>query len=405
MKQYKWIKYAQQNNKNIIFSGDWELPPEIIKILDIEHNSIYHEESVLRHTEEVVKTIISINYENIFGPIIPRNLNKQKVLSDIRNILITASVLHDIGKQNKASNFICDRCEAHTVDMECKNCGNKDPNKFKRKIKYICKNCEKMGKFSHSNKPICQICGNAARNNEEILELFRIIPNQQFIDHETEGWRIAGQFMQNVPKEYQFIIRLLIKNHMQFGQLMINGEQAIKDRCLAIEKLLNKIKINYNWITPEIFFKMSAILAIADHTSRQQRMTTPIIQINQLLNMFNITNLDIANSYTLDDIPREKLIEIIPELIQKFYTKYKEIINGPVVKINDKKDSESLLFDAFDPDVFKKITLINQILQEHQCNFEVNRNTTKEELIDILITENKEGIAKYIFEIIDSEGV
>ncbi len=177
MKQYKWIKYAQQNNKSIIFSGDWELSPEIIKILNIEHNSIYHEESVLRHTEEVVKTIASINYENIFGPII-NSPNKSQILSDIKNILITAAALHDIGKQNKASNFTCNKCGAHTMGTECKNCGNKDPNKFIQKVKYICRNCEKNGKFSHSNKPMCQICGNAAKNEEEVHELFKIIPNQ-----------------------------------------------------------------------------------------------------------------------------------------------------------------------------------------------------------------------------------
>lgn len=147
MKQYNWMRYAQQNNRSIILSGDWELSPEIIKILNIEHNSIYHEESVLRHTEEVVKTISDIDYESIFRTIIPNNLDKQKILSDIRNILITAAALHDIGKQGRASNFTCNKCGEHTFGTECKNCGNKDPNKFSQKIKYVCKNCEANGKI------------------------------------------------------------------------------------------------------------------------------------------------------------------------------------------------------------------------------------------------------------------
>ena len=40
--------------------------PEV-KLLNIEHNSIYHEESVLRHTEEVVKTVAAIDYEDILA--------------------------------------------------------------------------------------------------------------------------------------------------------------------------------------------------------------------------------------------------------------------------------------------------------------------------------------------------
>lgn len=406
MKQYNWMRYAQQNNRSIILSGDWELSPEIIKMLNIEHNSIYHEESVLRHTEEVVKTISDIDYESIFRTIIPNNLDKQKILSDIRNILITAAALHDIGKQGRASNFTCNKCGEHTFGTECKNCGNKDPNKFSQKIKYVCKNCEANGKFSHSNKPICPICGSSAKNNEDVETLFRIVPNQQFIGHESEGWQIASQFMQNVPEEYQFIIRLLIKNHMQFGQSMISDEQGIRDRFSSIKKLLNKIDINHNWVTPEIFFKMSAILSIADHTSRQQGASTPITEINQLLNILGINNnLEITDSlYSIDAIPREQILEILPELIQRFYSKYEEAIDGPIVKTDSEKDSVPI-FDALDPDIFKKITLINQFLQDNQCNFEVKRGTLKKELIEMLDAEDKKELMKDIFKIISSKGV
>ncbi len=400
MKHHNWIKYAQQNNRNIILSGDWILPPEVIKLLNIEHNSIYHEESVLRHTEEVVKTVAAIDYEDIFGPILPDVLDKQQILSDIKNILITAAALHDIGKQNRASNFTCNKCGEHTFGTICKNCGNKDPNKFSQKIKYLCRRCQANGKFSHSNRPICQICGSAAKNNDEVNALFKIIPNQQFIGHESEGWQIAGQFMKNVPEEYQFIIRLLIKNHMQFGQSMMNNEQEDRERFFSINKLLNKIEINHNWISPEIFFKMSAILAVADHISRQQEMTTPILEINELLNMLDIgSNLEIQEIYNIDQIPREQILQVLPELIQRFYLRYEEVINGPIVKLDiDKNDVP--IFDAIDPNIFKKIALINQFLQENQCNFEVKRGTLKKELLEALEQTGKKELMKDIARII-----
>lgn len=271
-----WLQFMKEAQTQ----GNWQIPDELIEhlreLLSMEHQSVYHNETIWEHTDAVTQVVKSMQYDQIFPEL---NQGQQDTIA---NILAVAALLHDVAKPSTAT-----------------------MNK-----KYICTKCN-----THNNNPQCKQC----QSSDFIQE----IPNMQYIGHERKGAEEAKQFLGFIPTELHPLITSLIKGHMGIGSMISADKMKYSTMNKAKTKLDKRWddRGQFQWITPEIFAKMAYMLSIADHVSRISDFEAPNAGINSLMETLDHDG-EIDGWETMDSIPIQQISEAATHIVNKLAQEY-----------------------------------------------------------------------------------
>lgn len=322
-----WMIYAQ----NEIVGNEWLSIDDVKNIIsNAPHDSIHHMEDILTHTQMVASLLDNVNYNLIFPEL------STDEIPIIKNIMVCAGILHDVGKPSVKENGytkICSNCGASVSGNVCNNCG-----------------------------------GNVLID----------VPTSKYKYHDSESAKIAKNIMDRVPYQYRNIIISLISDHMNFGQILY--ESISKNNTLntkALSKRVNKAKLGDSGISKEIYGKMAILFSIVDGASRISQSTDPSRELNSVLNISGVQE-SFEPWSSFDQFPYQRFYEVVPSIVNSISGALQErmhLINGGGQKV------DTPIIELAGPGMADKIS---KYLENIGFKIQIDDNIGKSELMRYL---------------------